>query len=91
MITLPGRKKRASVHAACALPSRKSRLRALVYPQDGSRPGFRLAWSSLGAMAAAHFWDSKPASQWTPEEIAELVANSPWAKQVSAQYRVAIG
>lgn len=40
--------------------------------------------------AAGHFWDSRPASQWTPEEIAELTGNSPWAKQVLAQYRAAM-
>src|SRR5580704_14260850 len=40
--------------------------------------------------AAGHFWDSKPASQWTPGEIAELTSNSPWAKQVTAQYRAAM-
>jgi hypothetical protein len=45
---------------------------------------------ALRALAAAHFWDSKPASQWTPDEIAEMVGNSPWAKQVTAQYRVAL-
>ena len=53
-----------------------------------------LGWSTLAAAwsgsAAAHFWDTKPASQWTPEEIAELAANSPWAKQVTALYRVAM-
>lgn len=49
-----------------------------------------LGWSSLSHAAAAHFWDTKPASQWTPEEIAELAANSPWAKQATAQYRTAV-
>jgi hypothetical protein len=45
---------------------------------------------SRNGVAAGHFWDSKPASQWTPEEIAELTGKSPWAKQVTAQYRVAL-
>jgi hypothetical protein len=40
--------------------------------------------------AATHFWDTKPAAQWTPEEIAQLAANSPWAKTVVAQYREAM-
>ena len=44
---------------------------------------------ALESMAASHFWEARPASQWNPEEIAELVSNSPWAKQVAAQYRVA--
>jgi hypothetical protein len=45
--------------------------------------------SRLGAVAS-HFWVSRPASQWSPDEIAEFATNSPWAKQVTAQYRVAI-
>jgi hypothetical protein len=53
-----------------------------------------LGWSALAAprsrSAAAHFWDTKPASQWTPQEMAELAADSPWAKQVTAQYRAAM-
>jgi hypothetical protein len=40
--------------------------------------------------AAGHFWDAKPSSQWSPEEIAELAGNSPWAKEVTAQYRVGL-
>jgi len=53
-----------------------------------------VGWSMFCApgtgFAAAHFWDSKPETQWTPEEMAELVNSSPWAKQVAAQYRVAM-
>jgi hypothetical protein len=49
-----------------------------------------LFWSARACAAAGHFWDSKPASQWTPEEIAELTQKSPWAKQVTAQYRTAM-
>src|SRR5215469_8925064 len=45
---------------------------------------------ALRAIAATRFWDSKPASQWSADEIAEMVGNSPWAKQVTAQYRVAL-
>lgn len=44
----------------------------------------------LRALASGRFWESKPASQWNAEEIAEMVGNSPWAKQVTAQYRVAL-
>jgi len=40
--------------------------------------------------AAGHFWDSKPASQWTADEVAELAAKSPWAKPTMAQYRQAL-
>ena len=45
---------------------------------------------ALRAMAANHFWDSKPASQWDPDEIAEMLGDSPWGKQVAAQYRAAL-
>ena len=40
--------------------------------------------------AAAHFWDIKPSAEWTPDEIDELAGKSPWAKQVTAQYRAAM-
>lgn len=48
------------------------------------------SWLWERPVFAAHFWDSKPASQWSPEEITEMITNSPWAKQVSAQYRAAM-
>lgn len=37
--------------------------------------------------AAGRFWDTRPASQWTADEIAELASKSPWAKPAMAQYR----
>lgn len=37
--------------------------------------------------AASHFWESRPASQWTADEISQLASKSPWAKQTMAQYR----
>jgi hypothetical protein len=40
--------------------------------------------------ASTHFWDVKPPTQWSADEIAALSANSPWAKQVTAQYRAAM-
>lgn len=40
--------------------------------------------------AAPRFWDVKPPAQWTPDEIAQLLSNSPWAKPVTAQYRTAL-
>ena len=46
--------------------------------------------ASSQASAATRFWDSKTAAQWTPEEIALLTSNSPWAKKVVAQYRAAL-
>jgi hypothetical protein len=62
------------------------------------RTGLKMLISAAAALlcqpetstAAAHFWDSKPAAQWTPEEMAQFTTNSPWAKQVMAQYRAAI-
>ena len=53
----------------------------------------------LGAIALAGrsslfaetpFWKTKPAARWTPDELNEMITHSPWAKQVSAQYRVAM-
>jgi hypothetical protein len=41
-------------------------------------------------VAAAHLiaadpvWKSKPADQWTEEDAKQVLANSPWARQVSA-------
>ena len=44
------------------------------------------AFSSI-ASAAGHFWDARPASQWSADEISELASKSPWAKPAMAQYR----
>src|SRR5581483_4949258 len=41
-------------------------------------------WSRLDAFNS-DFWDKKPPSEWTSEEIEKLTTKSPWAKQVSAQ------
>src|SRR5947209_4658952 len=35
--------------------------------------------------SGSEFWDKKPPSEWSSEEIAKLTTKSPWAKQVSAQ------
>jgi len=34
---------------------------------------------------AAEFWQSKPAAEWTPEEIARILTNSPWAQKAAVQ------
>jgi hypothetical protein len=34
---------------------------------------------------ASDFWDKKPPSEWTSDEITKLTTKSPWAKEVSAQ------
>ena len=36
--------------------------------------------------AAAEFWEKKPPSEWTSEEIDRLITKSPWAKEVTADY-----
>ena len=66
-------------------------------PQIGRRAALsRLGVGFIGAIAfrnawgAPHFWEARPASQWSGEEVAQLVTSSPWAKQVTAQYRVAL-
>src|SRR5258708_4629483 len=63
-------------------PSRRSAMTLVT--------GAALFWASRRLPAATRFWDTKPASQWTPEELADLIGNSPWAKQVNAQYRAAM-
>jgi hypothetical protein len=41
-------------------------------------------WGRLYA-SGSEFWDKKPPSEWSSEEIGKLTTKSPWAKQVSAQ------
>jgi hypothetical protein len=36
--------------------------------------------------AVVEFWEKKPPSEWTPEEIDRLITKSPWAKEVTAEY-----
>ncbi len=36
--------------------------------------------------ASGDFWNKKPPSQWTTQEIDQLITKSPWAKEVKAQY-----
>jgi hypothetical protein len=40
----------------------------------------------MDAATAPEFWDKKPPSEWTPEEIDRLITKSPWAKEVTAEY-----
>jgi hypothetical protein len=55
------------------------------------RLGAFLTPGLLSSLAAtAHFWDSRPASEWTAAEIAELASKSPWAKPAMAQYRASL-
>ena len=47
--------------------------------------GAGLAGTRLRA-AGSDFWNKKPPSQWTSQEIDLLITKSPWAKEVHAQY-----
>jgi hypothetical protein len=38
------------------------------------------------AAGNSEFWEKKPPSEWTNEEIDRLITKSPWAKEVNAQY-----
>jgi hypothetical protein len=44
--------------------------------------------AALRPLAAANsdFWDKKPPSEWSSDEIDRLLTRSPWAKEVTAQY-----
>jgi hypothetical protein len=42
----------------------------------------------LCLLLAEPFWSAKPASQWTDEEIAGLLADSPWARMVPGPARM---
>jgi hypothetical protein len=37
-------------------------------------------------LAAAEFWDSKPYQKWTDQEIARVLVDSPWAKEVFIRF-----
>lgn len=47
-------------------------------------------WGRLYAFGS-EFWDKKPPSEWSSEEIGKLTTKSPWAKQVTAQVSAAGG
>jgi len=60
------------------------------YPQLTRRHLFLLTGAGLAGLrldaAATDFWNKKPPSQWTHEEIDRLITKSPWAKDVKANY-----
>jgi len=47
--------------------------------------GLPVAWSALPAWAFAskEFWEAKPASEWSADEIDRMLTKSPWAKDAS--------
>jgi hypothetical protein len=38
------------------------------------------------AFAAKEFWETKPASEWTSEEVDRMLTKSPWAKEAVVSY-----
>ena len=50
--------------------------------------GISVATSALPAwaFAAKEFWEAKPASEWTSEEVDRLLTKSPWAKEAVVSY-----
>ena len=62
-----------------------------MHSEFSRRTAFRFlpgAGSALVAaralFAASDFWNRKPASEWTEDEIKRLMSKSPWAKEVNA-------
>src|ERR1700686_2209695 len=47
-----------------------------------------LAGLSLPAWAfgSSEFWNVKKPADWTPEEIAQILTKSPWAKEAAIRY-----
>jgi hypothetical protein len=41
--------------------------------------------------AATPFWERKPSTQWTGEEILQLTTHSPWAKETNLDFEAAEG
>src|ERR1035437_5134612 len=48
------------------------------------------AWLPLDA-TTGDFWNKKAPADWTKEEIDRLIAKSPWAKTLKAQYASGAG
>jgi len=47
-----------------------------------------VALTSRLSAADSSFWNKKPPPDWTPEEIARLLNESPWAKEVTPTYTI---
>jgi hypothetical protein len=41
---------------------------------------------SIATLAAAEFWDKKPYTRWDDQEIARILVDSPWAKEVIIRF-----
>jgi hypothetical protein len=44
------------------------------------------ALALAGMLAAAEFWETKPYTRWTEQEIARVLVDSPWAKEVQIRF-----
>src|ERR1035438_10583440 len=47
-------------------------------------PPLSLIVAAASLMAADPAWKSKPAAQWTEEDAKQILAASPWAKEITA-------
>jgi hypothetical protein len=44
-----------------------------------------IGWAGAGPLSAKDpFWKLKPAAEWSPEEVRDMLTKSPWARQVRA-------
>src|SRR5665213_1092561 len=63
-----------------------TRRRILVLAGGGS-----FCNATSGLWAASGFWNRKPSTQWSPEEIQQLTTHSPWAKETNLDFEAAEG
>jgi hypothetical protein len=75
----------------CRKPERRaSRLTCMLTRRDAIRValGIPVGISALPgwAFAAKEFWETKPASEWTSEEVDRMLTKSPWAKEAVVSY-----
>ena len=45
-----------------------------------------IAAAPAWAFASKEFWDTKPAAEWSPDEVKELTTKSPWAHEATVSY-----
>jgi hypothetical protein len=57
----------------------------------GRRALFVLGCGLLASLCAAEFWDAKPPAQWSDDEIARLLSDSPWARPAAIEFVNAAG
>jgi len=51
----------------------------------------RHAAALWAALAGASFWEAKPPAEWSKEELAELLSDSPWARPAIAERGIPAG